>query len=129
MAGTILADDIQHSTAGSVGTEYVVSGSVKFWVNAVQQGTTAINDSLNISSITDQGVGRSLISYTNNMNNINYCASGLNRDGGGYNDDFNIGLDNGGTWSTSALQFWCHNNGTANDCDNQAMVSAVGDLA
>ena len=41
MAGTIVADDIQHSTAGSVGTEYVVDGTVKSY--GMIDGTGTVN--------------------------------------------------------------------------------------
>jgi hypothetical protein len=33
MAGTIIADTLTHSTAGSVTTDYVVNGSAKAWAN------------------------------------------------------------------------------------------------
>jgi hypothetical protein len=33
MAGKIIADQIEHSTAGSLDTSYVVNGSAKAWVN------------------------------------------------------------------------------------------------
>ena len=31
MAGKIIADQIEHSTAGSLDTQYVVNGSAKAW--------------------------------------------------------------------------------------------------
>ena len=33
MAGKIIADTLEHSTAGSVTTDYVVNGSAKAWSN------------------------------------------------------------------------------------------------
>ena len=138
MASILKVDDLRGNTAagnititseGGAATMQLQQGLVKFWVNAVQTSTHTANDSLNIASLTDNGTGRTELGFTNNMNNANYCASGLNRDGGGYNDDFNIGVDSGGAMSTSAFEFYCHNSSTANDCDNDAMVSAVGDLA
>ena len=32
MAGTLAADTLTHSTAGSIGTNYVVEGSCKSWI-------------------------------------------------------------------------------------------------
>jgi hypothetical protein len=32
MAGKIIADQIEHSTAGSLNTSYVVQGSAKAWL-------------------------------------------------------------------------------------------------
>ena len=37
--GKIKADTLEHSTSGSVDTQYVVSGSAKQWVNLDGTGT------------------------------------------------------------------------------------------
>jgi len=75
MAGTILADDIQHSTAGSVGTEYVVNGSAKAWIS-LNGDTASSRDSLNVGSITDHGVGNYTTNISSSMGNANYGVSG-----------------------------------------------------
>ena len=49
----------------TVGTEYVVNGSAKAWVNA--NGGVAIRDSLNVSSLTDISNGVHTLSFANNM--------------------------------------------------------------
>jgi len=130
LQGKTSAGDITVTSEGGAVTMQLQQGLVKWWVNAVQTSTPhTATDSLNIASLTDNGTGKTELGFINNMNNAHYCASGLNRDGGGYNDDFNIGVDNGGSMTTSAFEFWCHNGSIANDCGNDAMVSAVGDLA
>ena len=68
MAGKIVADTLEHSTAGSVDTQYVVNGSEKVWMNFNGTGTVAIRDSLNTSSITDVSTGRYRPNYTNSFN-------------------------------------------------------------
>ena len=74
--GKIIADTLEHSSAGSVDTQYVVNGSAKAWVNFTQVSTQAVRDSFNITSITDAGTGRTTpISYTNSMNNDDYVGS------------------------------------------------------
>ena len=73
MAGKIIADTLEHSTAGSVTTDYVVNGSAKSWVNLNGTGTIAIRDSLNVASLTDNGTGSYDANYTNNMNDTNYA--------------------------------------------------------
>ncbi len=76
MAGTIAADTLTHSTAGSIGTNYVVEGSSKSWIYFEQSGTHEAYDSFNISSITDAGTGRSYpISFTTNLGNANYAGT------------------------------------------------------
>ena len=70
--GTLKADTLTHSTAGSLDTNYVVNGSAKQWVNITGTGTPAANDSFNTSSITDTGTGYHTPNLTNAMSNANY---------------------------------------------------------
>jgi len=73
MAGKIVADTLEHSTAGSVTTDYVVNGSAKAWCNL--NGTTFGNrDGLNVASNTDNGTGDYTTTFTNAMNDANYAT-------------------------------------------------------
>jgi len=47
------------------------------WINFNGEGTVAIRDSHNISSITDNGVGIYTVNYSNNMGNANYSIAGM----------------------------------------------------
>ena len=63
--GKIKADQLEHSTAGSVDTQFVVDGSAKC---ASAHSTDAVLDSgFNVSSITDQGTGTFDTNYTNSF--------------------------------------------------------------
>ena len=73
--GKIKADTLEHSTAGSLDTQYVVNGSTKAWVHFDQSDHSA-DASLNISSITDSGAGRSDPAFTNSFSSIEFCAVG-----------------------------------------------------
>jgi len=76
MAGKLIADQIEHSTAGSLDTSYVVNGSAKAWFNANCNATTYVNrDSFNISSILEASGGDFRESYTSNMDNTNYSVT------------------------------------------------------
>ena len=73
MAGTIVADTLTHSTAGSIATNYVVNGSAKAWV---QYNTShAVQDSFNVASVTDVGTGQGTINISNAMNNAGYSLA------------------------------------------------------
>jgi len=77
--GTIAFDTLQTSgqitgTAKSVDTDYVVNGSARAWQESVTSGTQTVNDSLNVSSITDEGTGLSTIAWTNSFGSVNYTA-------------------------------------------------------
>jgi hypothetical protein len=78
--GKIKADTLEHSTAGSLNTSYVVNGSAKAWLNQSQNNT--INDSLNISGLTDNGVGDCTFVFAAVMANINHSLLGVMNSGG-----------------------------------------------
>ena len=64
MAGKLIADQIEHSTAGSLDTSYVVNGSVKAWCS-INMDSASIRDSFSTSSIVDNQVGGFSINFTN----------------------------------------------------------------
>ena len=53
-----------------------VSGVAGAWANIKGDGTASINDSVNVSSLTDNGTGDYTLDFTNSFNGINYCAGG-----------------------------------------------------
>ena len=73
MAGKIIADQIEHSTAGSLDTSYVVNGSAKAWVNFNGTGAIAARNSLNLSSLTDHGDGQYGITYASAFDAVTYA--------------------------------------------------------
>ena len=84
MAGKIVADTLEHSTAGSVTTDYVVNGSAKAWVIFDGTGTIAADDSLNLSSLTDSGTGQYAQNFTSSFSATEYSVlSGDNHRGVG----------------------------------------------
>ena len=76
MAGKIVADQIEHSTAGSLDTQYVVNGSAKAFATIDGTGTIALLKSLNVSSLTDDGTGQYDTNFTNNFSDIVYTPLG-----------------------------------------------------
>ncbi len=74
MAGKIIADTLEHSTAGSVTTNYVVNGSAKAWGGDMTDSAVA-GDSFNISSITDAGTGINQPSWSSAFNNADYSST------------------------------------------------------
>ena len=81
MAGTIVADTLTHSTAGSIATNYVVEGSAKAWID-IPSGQASINDSLNVSSLDDDGTGDGGINLTSSFGSVNYSIAMGAEDGG-----------------------------------------------
>ena len=79
--GTLKADTLTHSTAGSVDTNYVVEGSAKVWVNFDGQTSDGIRGSFNFTSFTDNGTGDYTLNYTNSMANGNYSLVTMSNKG------------------------------------------------
>ncbi|REJ63738.1 MAG: hypothetical protein DWQ21_02170 [Bacteroidetes bacterium] len=73
--GTLKADTLTHSTAGSLATNFVVNGSAKHWVHFNGQGTIAIysGGSLNTSSLSDTGTGDYSVNLTSAMSGGDSC--------------------------------------------------------
>ena len=53
----------------------IQQGLAKTWLRMDGSGTPAINDSLNITSITDQATGNYRVAIANDMANTNYAAT------------------------------------------------------
>ena len=77
---TIKVTNIQDTSGGNSSTsEQIAEGRAKAWVNF--DGTTntggvcTINDSFNVTSVTDENTGRYFVNFTNNFANTNYCVS------------------------------------------------------
>lgn len=54
----------------TVGTEYVTSSTAKAWAN-YDQSVPSISDSLNVTSVTDDGLGQSIVNYASIMFAVN----------------------------------------------------------
>ena len=76
MAGKIIADTLETGAGADIATSYVVNGSAKAWVNFNGIGTVAVRDSLNASSIQDNGTGYYSLNFSSSTANINYSVSG-----------------------------------------------------
>ena len=129
MAGKIVADTLEHSTAGSIATNYVVEGSAKAWFQAQMYTSNTINDSLNGSSLTDNAAGDFTLTVTNAFGNDTFCITGStsqshvlqdrNARNGAYNNHR----------TTSTQRFSSMSDaGVRQDC-NHNCVSFHGDLA
>jgi len=80
--GTLKADTLTHSTAGSLATNYVVNGSSKAWADVSGSATPVLDDSINVSSIDDSGVGDRNFNLTSALSNTSYIIlSGMVADG------------------------------------------------
>jgi len=106
--GKIKADTLEHSTAGSLDTQYVVNGSAKAWCNFDgTAGSVSFSDSFNKSSITDDATGAFTTAFTNNMGNANYT-------------ELPVASDTASIWSRAEM--------TTGDCKIFTAVNSTGAL-
>ena len=110
-------------------TTNLQQGLVKSWSSVNQDSSTqSIEDSFNVSSISDGGTGKTTNSFTNNMNNAFYSVTLAQQDGGGYNDAASTHVDNADAYSTSQIGYYCHFATSPNDAYS-AWCHVAGDLA
>jgi len=114
----------------TVETGYVVNGSAKAWCMLSQSATNdAFYDSYNFSSSTDDGTGKTTVTFASGMANANYATPSMTESGTGFNDMRTLNRDISQTRGASSYSFYnCHSNSSA---DNSQYVSIVffGDLA
>jgi len=68
---------VYESDGGTSVTQNLVQCVSKSWVNWNGTSTVAVQDSINHSSLTDNGTGDYTIVIASAMSNANYCASGM----------------------------------------------------
>ena len=73
---TLKVTTIQDTSGGNASTsEQINQGRAKAWISFDGEGTIAINDSFNISSIADNATGVYTVTLSNAMANANYCVN------------------------------------------------------
>ena len=133
MAGKIVADTLEHSTAGSIATNYVVNGSAKVWLDQNHRTSFGTNDSFNVSGVTDTSGGVLDVSFTSSMSAGNYSAptSGISQyaDTNSSGGHYTVATDSSNRTS-SALKTISSDYNNASRVDSERVDLAVfGDLA
>lgn len=129
--GKIKADTLEHSTAGSLDTQYVVNGSAKAWNHFDGTGTVAIDNSFNVSSLIDSSSGQYASAFTNNMSSTQYPNTGHSRHDGGVNALFSTSNKDDYPPITSSCGIDSFSSdGNQNQVDSDQMSQVIhGDLA
>ena len=94
-SGNLRAGTLTDSSGTNPSTAtQIAQGRAKAWVNFDGTGTPAISDSLNASSITDNGTGNYTVNFTNAMSDTNYCVVQGSNNFGGNNNSVYLKIDN-----------------------------------
>tara|TARA_R100001015_G_C4496913_1_gene72689 strand:- start:131 stop:553 length:423 start_codon:yes stop_codon:yes gene_type:complete len=116
------------TSSGSTGlTTNLQQGLAKCWAGAtISTNTHTLQDSLNVSSLTDDGAGRTDVVFSNNMSNANYSATSMCAISG---DDLFAHFGAGSLVLTS--EFRCQTTTDANSTTDYDKLCATvhGDLA
>ena len=127
MAGKIVADTLEHSTAGSLSTQYVVEGSAKAWARYnASTGTPSVNDSLNVASMSDVATGKHSYSFSSSFENANYAFT---IGGSNVGTDSRLLLNNANAPATGSFQFVTINGSSAATDGTHNATVFHGDLA
>lgn len=75
------------------GVQQYHPSACKAWVSFDASGTLAIKSSYNVSSVTDLGVGRYRVNFTNNFSAATYCPVGFGTTAGAGSNNTQLGVE------------------------------------
>ena len=108
--------------ANSVAMTYVAGGSAKAW--ASWNSTTTVQDSLNISSLSDSGTGVTVHNFSSSFSNALFSTSGSHDRLGGNINSFLVNA-----FATTSVTTSTYTNAGAIDASALASSNVHGDLA
>ena len=82
MQGVTSAGDITVTSEGGSATQSLQQGLCKSWSKITGPSTFVLEDSLNVSTLTDVGTGDYQVTYTNAMTSAQYGENGCSNNGG-----------------------------------------------
>ena len=120
---TLKVNTIQNTSAAHSSTpEQIAQGRAKAWVNFNGNGTVAIRDNFNVSSITDGGTGVYTANFTTAMANANYAS--VVSTGSDDKGRFGIMIDSDDK-TTSACKMFGFQTSTGSSLDSDEVSLAV----
>jgi len=78
LTGASTAGSIAVTGEGNSTTTNLQQGLAKAWGHITQTSTQSLDDSFNVSGITDAGTGKTTVAISNDMASVNYSVSGSN---------------------------------------------------
>ena len=127
---SVLNVDTIADKAGTGPVALTKQEAAKAWINANSAKTT-INDSLNISSLDDDGAGDFGLNYATSFSTVNYSWAGGLNDGGTTTAMWQVDCTNGtnATGSTDFESYYVTSSNNRTNNDNYCHLNFQGDLA
>lgn len=119
-----LGASLTATSEGGAVTTSVQQGLCKVWLGTTGDGTPAVGDSHNVSSLTDEAVGDLTVSFSNALNNANYGGGAIPRE-----DLAGVYIQSVGSKTTTSYRLKSHADGGAGSRDTDKDYSVHGDLA
>lgn len=131
MTGKITVGTIQDTDGNTVASTYVTSGSTKAYID-IPNGIASINKSLNVSTLTDAGVGDGAVNFTNNFDSTFYAIATAANDHSSttsiiYAHDISHGTQLSSSYDFEVVWWNASNHRTNGDIRSHSQL--VGDLA
>ena len=129
LTGTSTAGSIVVTGEGNSTTTNLQQGLCKTWVNFTGVSSTAARDSFNVSSLTDDGTGKTTVAFSNNMANANYTGAYFQNgsSGGNFNNFSNDYAGNFAPRATGSYSLYSYAAAAADAFHNDSTI--IGDLA
>ena len=126
---TLKVNNLQDISGGNNSTpEQVAKGRAKAWLHMKGTGTISIENSFNVSSITDNGLGKYEADLSITMSNSKFCVVGGSSQSNDYNDNV-MGFH---PYTTTKIRMYSwQTTGSSTAGEDATFVSAAvfGDLA
>ena len=131
LTGRASAGSIAVTAEGGTVTTSLQQGLAKVWADIDMTGTAAVDDSFNVTSMTDGGTGLPTLTIANDFANANYCCAGMGPQGASGNDECLVHFKTTSARSTGSCNFRTvdvYNAADAIDYDPNTVIF-FGDLA
>jgi hypothetical protein len=127
LRGNTSAGNITITSEGGAATMQLQQGVAKAWMNLNGTGTIATRDTLNISSVTDNGTGDYTPNLSSSMSNANYSIGSTQ--GGASAVDVVKVLNSSTAQTASLFRLLSLSNGFSTVDSNYLYASVHGDMA
>ena len=126
LTGKTSAGSITVTSEGGAATQSLQQGLAKAWASVDQTGTIAVDDSINVTSATDNSTGDYTLNYTSSFSNSNYVLTGAAGD-----TDYAINYRSVSAFppTTSTTRVGVNNMSAGTSVDNYGYTTIHGDLA
>lgn len=116
--------DIDEDSVENINMQVPPQSVIKGWINFDGTGTIAINDSFNVSSITDEGTGSYTITWDTDFANAYYSTAGM----AGYADGTEVDVVfSSRTKAVGSCRITCADTNGANRDRSDTNLIAIGD--